>query len=155
MNKNHNYQWQGVPVEVRFGTVRVEVEKDKPLYWYNFEILEMRTSRVTALEVTYQEPGSDSKQVFCISNHFGVGVHKLEAGGWPNKQHFSLPKDFTEYTAEEWTEYEQIPTSFDPLGFANHEFKRDEWQKKNYPEEYGNRQALIDSFRKSQQNKAR
>ncbi|WP_437918560.1 hypothetical protein [Sphingobacterium sp. LRF_L2] len=149
MNENQNYQWQGTPVEVRFGTVRVEAEKDKPLYWYNFEVMELRTSQVPAIEITYQEPETGNKQVFCIANHFGVGIYKLEAGGWPNKQHFSLPNDFKEYTAEEWIEYEQVPTSFDPLGFANHEYKRFDWQKKNFPVEHGQRERLKESFLKS------
>ncbi|GGH24809.1 hypothetical protein FAZ19_16160 [Sphingobacterium alkalisoli] len=152
---NENYRWQGVPVKVRFGKVRVQQDKDKPLYWYNFEVLEMRTSYVPALEVTYQEPGSDRKQVFCISNHFGVGVDKLEAGGWPNKQHFSLPSDFLEYTAEEWSEYEDVPISFDPVGFANHEFKRDEWQKKMFPKEHEEREKFKEAFLKASQERSK
>jgi len=156
MNKSENFQWQGVPVEVRFGTVAIQEEKGKPLYWYNYEVVGLKERRLTALEITYQEPGSDRKQVFCISNHFGVGVDKLEAGGWPNKQHFSLPNnDFRAYTAEEWTEYEPVPVSFDPLGFANHEFKRDEWQKKMFPKEYEEREKLKESFLKASQDRSK
>lgn len=139
------YQWQGEPVNVRFGTVKINEVKDKPLYWYNYEAVALGLDRIPAVEVTYKEPGGD-KQVFCIANHFGIGVRKLEAGGYPNYTHLSLPSypgSFEEFTADQWEKEKFKALNDDMVEFRKHERARDSWQAKKYPHEHREREKMF------------
>jgi len=139
MNK---YQWQGEPVKVEFGEVLVTENKDKPLFWYNFECY-YRLNLNDEYEYIYCSSNKrigicDAVKVihstgeFIIANHFGIGVHKLLNGGWPNYQHFSLNGDFQ---ATSWKEHLHLK-KFDELGFSKHEAARRNWQKQTYPIEF-------------------
>ncbi len=144
------YQWQGEPVTVKFGYVLQQENKEKPMYWYNFEChtkeqingdreidhMVMNNgshfSLIPAIKVT---TGSDSE--FLLANHFGIGVRKLLKGGWPNHAHFSLNGEFKESAAP----YFKI-ASFDLDGYEKHESDRRSWQKKEYPEQFEKLEAL-------------
>lgn len=141
--KKNVYQWQGEPVRVKFGTVEVAEVRDKPLYWYNYEVQGLGIKKLPAIQVTYKDPGG-AKQVFNIANHFGIGVRKLEAGGFPNMVHLSLPAGgFTEYTAQEW-EVEKLKALTEDLpAFREYEKKRDAWQQMRYPAEHREREKIF------------
>lgn len=138
MGKSSRYQWQGEPVKVRFGECRVTPNKEKPLYWYNYECYNNEFNKaslvafVPAIEITCGD------QVFVIGNHFGIGIHKVLNGGWPNHNHFSLPKETFELGRKK---YHRI-TEFDLDEYSEHEAKRRAWQKENYPEEFERSEAL-------------
>jgi len=130
-----NYQWQGKPVKVRFGGCLVKQIKDKPLWWWNYECDNPKGSAyIPTLEIETQDG-----EVFLISNHYGIGVHKLENGGWPNYVHFSVEGKFEETDTLTWDKFK--------LHFyEEHEAGRARWQKENYPEEYQKKRALLDSI---------
>lgn len=137
------YQWQGTDVKVKFGTVKIERNISKPLYWSNYEVLGLGKDRLPVLQITYKEYNHKNEQVFCISNHCGIGVRKLEDGGWPNRTHFSVPDiDFKEFTAEEWEKEKFKSLNDDIIAFREYEKKRDEWQAINYPKEYATMQII-------------
>lgn len=138
MSKNV-YQWQGEKAKVRFGRYKVEEQKDKPLYWYNYEVLALQDPYINCVEVTSQG------QTFYIYNGFGYGVAKLEAGGWPNMGHMSLPSDksnFTEYTPEEWATVKFKCLNEDMQKFEAMRYARDTWFRQQYPEEMKKMDAL-------------
>lgn len=142
MNKGV-YKWQGIPVKVKFGTVRVTEMPGKPLYWYNYEVLGLGIKNLPAVQIEYQESKGAPKQIFCIANHFGIGVRKLEDGGYPNLTHLSLPNDFTEYSADEWATEKFKALTEDMPAFREHEKARDKWQAKKYPVEHMEREKIF------------
>lgn len=147
MNR-YKYQWHGEGVKTEFGYCLVSENKDKPLWWYNFEcnwddynLCDRRYSddkiaHIPAIKITYDD------QVFCIANHFGIGVHKLINGGWPSHRHFSLPVEgFNDsLTIPEKQMY--CPKQFDLEGFEAHESERKKWQKRTYPIEFEKLEAM-------------
>lgn len=133
MNK---LQWQGDPVKTKFGYCNVSENKEKNLWWYNFEcnedVILQGVAAIPAIEVTY------GNQKFCIANHFGIGYHKLIHGGWPNYSHFSLPDDgFVEDHHSEFNIHK-----FDLEGYEQHEAERRKWQKQQFPEEFEKMERL-------------
>ena len=142
--QNPAYKWQGEPVKVQFGIVFVRENEDKPIWWWNYECrghddgTGLKTcALIEAVKVIH------SGGEFVIANHFGIGVSKLLKGGWPNHSHFSLPKE--EFEAHGPTDLEvRLPfiIEFDEPGYANHESNRNNWQKKEYPEEYAKLEGL-------------
>jgi len=152
MNKKA-YQWQGEPVETRFGYVLQQENKEKPMYWYNFECFNKQKiddsfepdhfvrdngnhfSLISAIEVTQHG------QTFLLANHCGIGVHKLLNGGWPNYAHFSLSGKFEEDPAP----YFAIK-KFNLEEYESHESERRKWQKKEYPEQFEKMERLRNSF---------
>lgn len=136
---SQKYQWQGKPVKVEFGYCIVEANQEKPLWWYNYECALDRDvkSCISAIRVV-----PESGPSFLISNHFGIGVHKLLNGGWPNYQHFSIEGDFSPSSADPWQ------LKFDLSGFEDHESKRRTWQKENFPAEFKRMEALRMSAQK-------
>ncbi len=157
---NTVYQWQGEDVSVSFGYVYQNENLDKPSYWYNFEcnntreldgtykpntILHTNGKRVAllpAVQVSYK-----SEKPFLIANHYGIGVHKLINGGWPNYAHFSLNGEFVTDAAP----YFEI-RQFDIRGYETHEAARKAWQKKTYPNEFAKSEALRASMRTFMKN---
>lgn len=152
----NNYQWQGQKVKVIFGKCKVVENKDKPLYWYNYECLwddynnKPRKSAfdkftyVPAVKVIFGD------EEFVLANHFGIGVHKLINGGWPSYRHFSLPLDGF-ISKEGLTIDEQfmyIFRKFDLESFEAHEEKRTKWQKRTFPIEYAQHKAKLEYFLK-------
>lgn len=137
------YFWRGEPVTVRFGLVKVEENKEKPLYWYNYEVAvdnpASKFSFVDAIEITTKD------SVFCIANHFGVGVYKLLQGGWPNVSHFSLPGGsmFLEQKG-----FEEFHSEFNLIGYEKYERLRRRWQAKHFPEEFNKNERLRKLFKK-------
>lgn len=141
--KRNNYQWHGEPVKTRFGYCTVIENKDKPLWWHNYECChdeyagdgvrrtagEAKDAIIPAILVT----SSDGHE-FCISNHFGIGVHKLINGGWPSHRHFSLPIEgfCGDLSRDEHMMY--VIRKFDLEAFETHEAARLEWQKRTHPE---------------------
>lgn len=141
--KKNNYQWQGIPVEVIFGRCLVHINKEKPLWWYNFECHKTGKAKIAALKIIYVD--KHGKQEFCIANHYGIGILKLLNGGWPNCNHFSLPLDtFLSNKEDKWW-YEKT-TLFDEAGYSAHEAARILWQKETHPEEYERNQRFKKSF---------
>lgn len=147
------YQWQGEPVKIELGQVILKENKDKPLYWYNFEC-NMRLNLNNEYEYhhssnNYKIGICDAVKIihsngeFIIANHFGIGIHKLLNGGWPNYQHFSLDGKFE---ATSWKENIHLK-KFDELGFSKHEAARRKWQKENYPEEFEKMENLKSAMR--------
>ena len=142
------YQWHGKEVGVRFGHYVTKPNTDKPLFWYNFECDVMPTNahdgsvHLDAIEVTYTEDGG-IVQVFCIANHFGIGVHKLRNGGWPSHRHFS-------FSGGRFVEFDNglAPKRFDEKGFAAYEAWRDAWMRKADPSEYERMESLRKLIRK-------
>ncbi len=133
-------KWQGEPVKVESLYIKVWEYKEKPLWWFNYEVDKQRSENlghdyaiIEALKVTYEN------QSFYISNHFGVGIRKLRKGGWPNHSHFSFDGNFKEYS----TNMTLHPTiSFCLKDYENHEANRRAWQKKNFPEEFERSERL-------------
>lgn len=134
------YKWHGEPVKTRFGFYKIDENKAKPLYWYNFEcahdvfynpIISQR-AYVPCIEVS-----TSDGQVFYIANHFGIGVHKLLAGGWPSHSHFSLSGGIFE---ENWND---VFYQFDLDGYEKHEAKRRKWQQKEFPDEFAKSERLM------------
>lgn len=137
------YKWQGEPVKVEFGYCEVTENKEKPLFWYNFECNwdthtdnqirsanPVKSAIVPAIKVTYQD------REFCIANHFAIGAHKLKNGGWPNYTHFSLPKETFSKAVYKTEGLVFCLRRFDLEGYEKHEAKRRKWQKANFPQEF-------------------
>jgi len=124
------YQWQGEPVKVEHGYCMVKTNKDKPLWWYNYECRKNGSAAIFALKVTTKDGYS-----FIISNEYGIGSHKLKNGGWPSYRHFSLDGTFH-------TNMKSKQTTLDLEGFQQHEAEREKWFKENYPIEYEEIDAL-------------
>lgn len=121
------YRWHDEPVKVEFGICKVEENKEKPLWWYNFDVA-MGKEEIPAVRVTYGEHS------FVISNRYGEGEEKLRRGGWPNFPHASLPDDLFSVTG--------IGFKYDPDGINDWNAKRDKWQKENL--------SHLDDYKKSQ-----
>ncbi|WP_036383983.1 hypothetical protein [Muricauda sp. MAR_2010_75] len=145
-------KWQGEVVKVQAVCIKVTEEKERPLYWSNFEVDQQRSINlghdyaiIEALKIWYRD--SDS---FYISNHFGIGIRKLRKGGWPNHTHFSFPDNCEEVDIcrnGKWFS----TTSFCLKDYQAHEAARREWQKKNFPVEFERHEQLraqIKSFKR-------
>jgi hypothetical protein len=130
------YQWQGEKIKVRFGNCIVTEKKDRPLYWWNYECHPEGKACIPAIEITTQHGNT-----FMIANHFGIGVHKLINGGWPNYTHFSLEGKFSTKPQLKYSE-------FDLDGYSHYEADREIWQAINYPEEYRKMKAIREAGRK-------
>jgi len=156
------YQWRGEPCEVKFGYVIQSENKEKPLYWYNFECYNSKQlddtfkpdhmvkdngdhfALIPAVQI------SQGKSTFVLANHYGIGLSKLIKGGWPNHAHFSLDGEFKESNAE----YDAIK-EFDLDGYERHESARKDWQRKNYPKEFADMENLRNSMRNHIKNLAK
>ena len=133
--KNSIYKWQGEPVEVEFGYVKLKPMVDKPLFWYNYELSIDKEHKFPALRIQTK----NSESPFTIANHFGIGVVKLENGGWPDRTHYS-------FSGGEFVETPEFAfKEFREMEYLQHEGDRDEWQKNVFPEAYSDREKLIDS----------
>jgi len=142
------YEWQGQPIKTEFGYCIVTENKDKPMYWYNYECnwddyhnKERRSSGdkraiIPAIKITYED------QVFCIANHFGIGVHKLINGGWPSHRHYSLPVDGFDSVIPKGEKIIFCLKQFDLEGFEAHESERKKWQKRTHPIEFEKSEAM-------------
>lgn len=133
---NRKLFWQGEPIKTEFGYCNVSENTDKPLWWYNYECnldpMIGKVAAIPAIKITYADYS------FCISNHFGIGYHKLTHGGWPNYSHFSLPLDsFVQDHHPEFNIY-----NFDLEGYENHEAKRRNWQHREFPVEFEKSEQL-------------
>ncbi len=129
-----NYQWQGEPVKYKFGNCIVRENREKPMWWYNFECLTNKVSiGMECIPVIQVIPKSGRS--FMIANHFGIGHHKLINGGWPNYAHFSVDGEFSDWPELRYDE-------FDHEGYSEHEAARRKWQKEKYPEEFERMEAL-------------
>lgn len=126
------YQWQGKKVNVKFGVCIPEINTEKPLMWYNYELTALSSGRIYAIEITYYD------EIFVISNHYGIGEHKLLCGGWPNKPHFSLDGEF--YNTG------QRPI-IDLEGYEEHERYRKRWQRRTYPKQMKKIDSLINNLK--------
>ena len=151
------YFWQGEPVRIEFGAAYPEENKEKPLFWYNYEcncdFLQDKPIYDThkfcmlpAIKIYYKD-----QKPFIISNHFGIGVNKLLKGGSPRHTHFSFADNVKFETIDElesWVLKQSFKiTEFDEEGFSNYEAKRNKWQKENFPEEYEEMEKFKNSFR--------
>ena len=136
MKNQPDYRWHGEPVKVVFGSCIIQENKEKPLYWYNYECYPDGVACVPCLKVTSEDGYS-----FLISNHHGIGVNKLLKGGWPDQTHFSL--DGGDFSTSPRQKYE----TFDLDGFEEHERKRREWQKLHFPEEYEKMEAFKNAIK--------
>lgn len=136
---NLSYRWQGEPVKVTFGHCIVKPKKDKPLFWLNYECSQNGgKTRIPAIKIIFEG------RSFIIANHFGIGVYKLQHGGWPEFPHFGFPEDAKFRTNKRSYHIKE----FDGIGYNDHEDKREQWQALWYPEEVEKIQGLINSFEK-------
>ena len=137
-NSKSIYQWQGEEVEIKFGLASVKKNKEKPLYWYNYECTlenpEYESAYISSIQVKTKKGST-----FLIANHFGIGAYKLINGGYPNIQHFSFGDDAK---FEEHKEYEDYDGVFQLEEFEEHESNRRKWQKDNFPIEFENSERL-------------
>lgn len=137
------YFWQGALVKTRFGWIKVRENKEKPLYWYNYEVATddpaSSFAMLPAIEITSEEG------MFYIANHFGVGSYKLQKGGWPDVAHFSFNDDaiFVESKG-----CEEFYKDFDLEAYEEHELKRRKWQARHFPEEFNKNERLRKSIKK-------
>lgn len=134
-----NYQWQGELIKVKFGNCVVKVNKDKPLWWYNYDcsLTHEDSACIEAIKITTKDG-----YTFMIANHFGIGIHKVSNGGWPNYGHSSLDGEFS-------TKPQCRLVDFDLEGYEQYQQGRRAWQKENYPEEFANSERLRGLIRKS------
>lgn len=136
-------KWQGEEVYVECVWVRVWEYKEKPLWWFNFEVEQERSVNlghnyavIEALKIHCK-----NSEPFYISNQFGVGMRKLRKGGWPRQSHSSFGGKFEEIPPKKgWLAY---PTkSFCLKDYERQERARRQWQKKNFPEEFEKSERL-------------
>ena len=120
------YYWQGESVKIKFILAQVAPDLKNPIYWFNYEcaLSENSTAKIPCVQVFYRD------EPFIIANHFGIGVHKMINGGWPNFPHHSIGDN------EPFEPDENPILVFDKMGYKRHEESRDEWREKNYPAEY-------------------
>ena len=125
MKTDKQYFWQGKPVRVQFGYCKVQENKEKPLWWYNYECFLNKTEECTIIEAIKIEV----KKPFVIANHFGIGVYKLMHGGLPDCEHYSLPLE--SFSPCKPIEQDEI---FNIEGYSDHERGRIKWFFEKYPE---------------------
>lgn len=129
------YEWQGEQVDVAFGYCVVGENKEKPLYWYNYNVI--RTGQgfanINAIKVTTKD-----RQSFCLSNDFGEGVYKLHNGGYPNIPHRSLPLD----TFIHSNDFRHKRTIYHPVDERTEELHRRQYFSRAHPEEFKKSEAL-------------
>lgn len=135
------YKWQGEPVKTVFGHSYVDMNEEKPLFWYNFECQgATRGACLPTVQIT-----TKGGEVFYIANHYGIGAHKLSKGGWPNMPHFSISKDCK-------FEPDRTPPfgmrKLDLEGYEAHEKERDNWRRLAHPEDYKRIEALREAARR-------
>ena len=130
------YFWDGAPVKAEFSAAYVELNEEKPLYWFNYECNQGKTkiALIPAVKIT-----TKSGEEFCIGNQFGIGASKLLKGGWPNHRHFSIPIDC--FMPNMWDTVKS-PNKFDELAFSEYESKRENFFRINYPKEYAEKMEL-------------
>ena len=128
------YQWQGTFVRVEFGYSEIYPNKEKPLWWSNYEcsLVDDGVAIIPSVRVHY------NKTSFVLANHFGIAIHKLENGGWPNMQHFGLQDD--NFTATDKSFYNI--TRFNQAAYKHREQQRSKWMQINYPQQFEQMQAL-------------
>lgn len=134
------YQWQGQPVKVDHVNIYISKSKE-PLYWYNYEVeiqQDIASDHAIIPAIRVKHPQS----TFYIANHFGIGIHKLKNGGWPNYNHFSFRKQDIKQVFEQSGDYVYNRKSFDLVGYEEYESKRKRWQKENFPEEFERIESL-------------
>lgn len=146
------YKWNGQPAAVEFGSCLVRTNEENPLWWYNFECYPSGKAHIPTLRITIEHGsrvcftsntfiGKEKMYTFMISNHFGIGVHKLLNGGWIEYTEFSIEGSFS-------TNIAARITKFDLEGYEAHEAERAKWQQRNHPEEWAKKQALRYTIRK-------
>lgn len=134
--KPSNYAWRGNLIKTEFGFCRVNTNKEKNLWWYNYECSQFPTSGMSiipAIKVTV-----DSGYSFCLSNHFGIAHHQLINGGWPGYAQYELP--LSGFEASKKAEYNL--RQFDLDGYEENETARRKWQFDNYPDEFARSERL-------------
>lgn len=137
------FLWNGEKIEsARFGYVVQPPNKEKPLYWYNWEVekqkaLEIEPCMIPAIEITTKDGDP-----FIIANIGGIGVYKLEAGGMWTHQHLSLDGEFTEDENFAVYEYSQADFAIYHKGLEN-------WQKAKDPQAWERLEALRSSYDKN------
>lgn len=151
---NDKYQWHGKPVRVEFGYSRVEEDKEKPLYWYNYHChindeyhgvinrssMRLKSAHIPAIRITDHTGYS-----FAIGNMLGIGVHKVLNGGWPNIGHYSLPDSgfVSESTLTNDAIKVYVFKKFELEEYEAYSIRREAWFKSEYPEEYKKKMALM------------
>jgi hypothetical protein len=136
------YQWQGENVKVLFGYSTVTENKEKPLFWYNYEVAmaEGDEALIPAIKITTKAGDS-----FVLANHYGIGLLKLRSGGWPDKTHFSLPAD--SFQVSNRAEFVYTVRQFNQGAYSRHEENRRKWQEKNVPKGWEDEYEKIEGLR--------
>lgn len=121
-------QWQGEPIKIRFGFMGVSTNKEKPLYWYNYECRDNGYAAFLCIEI------KQHGQTWYIDNSYNYGIKKLRAGGWPNHGHKSLPDNTFAFTEvrDKGDIAIMLESEFDEESFAEDEAKREKWIKENF-----------------------
>lgn len=137
-------KWHGEPVLIEYGTCIVKRNTEKPLWWYNYEVAMSRdASEQACIEAIRILPNYGPP--FAIANHFGIGEHKLDHGGWPTHVHHSLPVETFKKSSTPI-----IHGKLNEPEYAAHEAARDAWMKREHPEEYNKLDGLRRLIRSSQ-----
>jgi len=140
-------KWHGEVVQIEHINVLVTQNKEKPLFWYNFECelnAPYTKAMLPAIEITTQEGNT-----FIIANHNGIGLNKVRKGGWPDQPHFSFDeKDIVQIIRRGEKGFYTID-SFCERDYSDLENQRRLWQKENFPEEFEKSEALRKMLRKS------
>jgi hypothetical protein len=145
--------WHGEPIDVKFGYVGISPNKDKPMWWYNYECNLFGGGYATIPAIEIKQDG----HIWYIANHFNIGMNKLRRGGWPNLGHKSLDGDG--FTFSEIKNKEDlamiIEDEFDEEGYAKHESEREKWQRDNFgdTEDFKKSQALKRMIKDGAMNK--
>jgi hypothetical protein len=133
--KLETYSWQGTKVHIDFGYCEVKHNDKNAIWWTNYEcsLQSDGIAIIPAVRVNY------NGNSFVLSNHFGIAIHKLQNGGWPNMQHFSLSDAAFTCTNNSFYNIKQ----FNEFQFKVREKQRREWQRKTHPKEFAQMEALL------------
>lgn len=100
---------------------------DKPLHWQNRLVGEERQ----IVEVLHRKGEGEEEYRFWIDNADGSGLRKIERGGGPDSYsaHVDGFEMIRELDESEWQQWDKDKWEAERIA-------GDEWQKKNFPEEY-------------------
>lgn len=112
--------------------VRLLAVPETPMHWQNAFIGEERE----VVEISHKK-ADNSIYKFYIDNQDGSGLRKIKNGGGPDS--YSAHVDQHEYLRELWeSDWQQ----WNPILHAAERHKSDEWQQKNFPEEFKRMESL-------------
>ena len=88
------YKWDGEPVQVEHVDIIVKEHKQKPLYWWNYEVSLTGASATNKAVISSLKITAKDGEVFYISNHFGIGLNKLRKGGMWTQASYHFDEEY-------------------------------------------------------------